>query len=154
MPLLFAYIVYCSLHKDVSLTLIRKNIARKVSPRSKREVWADNLTIQLSRTWTMLFWCFVQEYTCWIQLTMFYCVISMLNSLWEIKSLKVKMVNDHQCRNGRLQGTPSIGKILRLIMFSERLRHCQAATKIYIADELWLSTWFLTNLGLLAVETK
>ena len=61
----------------------------------------------------------------------------------EIKSLKVK-------KNSAKEWTSNYSfnwKKLMVIMFSERLRHCQAATRIYVADAFCLSTWLLTSPG-------
>ena len=41
-----------------------------------------------------------------------------------------------------------------LVMFSERLRHCQAATTIHVADPFCLSTGLLTNLGGISLEVS
>ena len=110
----------------------------------------------------MLPWIFIQKYTYRKQLTMFYCVISIYyyvelslptcvwqwESVGEINSLKVKNGQPSQCRNGKLQLTLSIEKkLVMLIMFSEKLRHCQLATRIDVADAFCLSSILLPSLG-------
>ena len=72
--------------------------------------------------------------------------LSQWESIYEINSLKVKISQPSQCRNGRLQITRSIEKKLKLIMFFEILRHSQAATRIYVAYAFCLLPWLLTSL--------